>query len=140
MTRRIDRKTADAEKTASLPRQNGELVFEAPWEARAFGLAVALCERGAYEWRDFSAALAARSAAAEHENNPSGYYVRWVASLEDLAVEKGLVARGQLAARTSEYASGFHEGHDHATPAARGDSRGGICPEALQAPVVQAPI
>ena len=27
---------------ASLPRSNGELIFDAPWEGRAFGLAVAL--------------------------------------------------------------------------------------------------
>lgn len=117
MIRGIDRKIADAETTAAPPRQNGELVFEAPWEARAFGLAVALCESGAYKWRDFSAALAARTAAAEKENDPSGYYARWVASLEDLAVEKGLVAREVLEAMSTEDASVLHEGHDHATPA-----------------------
>ena len=113
MTRRIDRKIADAETTVALPRRNGELVFEAPWEARAFGLAVALCEKGVYEWREFSATLASRIADAEKANDPSGYYARWVASLEELAVEKGLIARGHLAARTTEYASGLHEDHDH---------------------------
>lgn len=117
MIRRIDRKIADAETTAALPRQNGELAFGAPREARAFGLAVALCESGAYEWRDFSAALAERTAAAEQKNDPSDYYARWVASLEDLAVGKGLVARGQLAARTAEFTSDLHEGHDHVTQA-----------------------
>ncbi|MDE2997871.1 MAG: nitrile hydratase accessory protein [Gemmatimonadota bacterium] len=112
MTRRIDRRIADAKTTVALPRRNGELVFEAPWEARAFGLAVALCEKGVYEWREFSAALASRIAAAEKENDPSGYYARWVASLEELAVEKGLVARGQLRARTLKLASDPHEDHD----------------------------
>lgn len=113
MTGRIDRKIADAETTVALPRRNGELVFEAPWETRAFGLAVALCEKGVYEWREFSAALASRIAAAEKENDPSDYYARWVASLEELAIEKGLVIRGQLTARTEQFASGHHEGHDH---------------------------
>ena len=113
MTCRIDRKIADAETTVALPRQNGELVFEAPWEARAFGLAVALCEKGVYEWREFSAALAATIAAAEKENDPSGYYARWVASLEELAIEKGLVGRGQLTARTLQFASDLHDDHDH---------------------------
>ncbi len=113
MTRGIDRKIADAEQESALPRENGELLFHAPWEARAFGLAVALCERRVYEWREFSATLASRIAAAEKENDPSSYYARWVASLEKLAVEKGLVAREQLAAKTLEYASDSHEDHDH---------------------------
>ena len=38
---------------SALPRWNGELVFESPWEGRAFGLAVALVEQGGYEWEDF---------------------------------------------------------------------------------------
>ena len=29
---------------AAPPRSNGELVFEAPWESRSFGMAVALSE------------------------------------------------------------------------------------------------
>jgi hypothetical protein len=29
----------------SLPRDNGELVFEAPWQARALAIAVALVEK-----------------------------------------------------------------------------------------------
>ena len=113
MARPIERKIADAESTVALPRQNGELAFEAPWEARAFGLAVALCEKGVYEWREFSAALASRIAAAENENDPSDYYARWVASLEELAIERGLIGRGQLSARILQFASDRHEDHDH---------------------------
>ena len=30
---------------AALPRRNGELVFEAPWQGRAFGMALAVVER-----------------------------------------------------------------------------------------------
>ena len=33
-----------------LPRANGELVFEAPWQSRAFGIAIALVERQASDW------------------------------------------------------------------------------------------
>ena len=109
----IDRKTAAAEATTALPRENGELVFEAPWEARAFGLAVALCEKGSYEWREFSAVLASTIAAAEKENDPSSYYARWVDSLEEMAIDKGLIARGELAARTLEHSSAIHEDHNH---------------------------
>jgi hypothetical protein len=42
---------------AALPRKNGELVFEAPWEGRAFGMAVALSEGRLYGWDEFRARL-----------------------------------------------------------------------------------
>ena len=38
----VDREVASLEGTAALPRRNGELVFEAPWQGRAFGMAVVL--------------------------------------------------------------------------------------------------
>ena len=37
-----DPRISTMDEQVALPRKNGELVFEAPWEARAFGLAVAL--------------------------------------------------------------------------------------------------
>ena len=39
---------------SALPRNNGELVFENPWEGRAFGVAVALTHAGRYQWRKFN--------------------------------------------------------------------------------------
>jgi predicted DCC family thiol-disulfide oxidoreductase YuxK len=35
------------------PRSNGELLFQRPWEGRAFGIAIALSKKGHYEWEDF---------------------------------------------------------------------------------------
>ena len=42
---------------ATPPMVNGELVFEAPWQGRAFGIARGLAEWGVYAWDDFRAAL-----------------------------------------------------------------------------------
>src|SRR5262249_16430015 len=42
---------------AAPPRDNGELVFAAPWESRAFGLALALNEAGLIDWEEFRQAL-----------------------------------------------------------------------------------
>ena len=111
MTQKIDKKIATMEARTALPRENGELVFQAPWEARAFGLAVALNEKDLYEWREFSSQLASKIAAAEQNNDPSSYYARWVASLEELVIAQGLISREQLDARTAEYA--IHDHHDH---------------------------
>ena len=77
MTQKTDGQISVMEAQIALPRENGELVFQAPWEARAFGLAVALNEKESYEWREFSAELAAKIAAAEQNNDPSSYYARW---------------------------------------------------------------
>ena len=41
--------------TLDLPRANGELVFDEPWQARALGMGVVTIEAlgiGAMEWRD----------------------------------------------------------------------------------------
>ena len=54
--------------------------FEAPWEARAFALAVALRDAGHLSWPAFSERLAARLA----EEPASPYYERWLVALEDL--------------------------------------------------------
>ena len=95
----------------ALPRQNGTLVFEAPWEARAFGLAVALNEAGVYPWRDFSQILAAETAAMEAQGTTASYYERWLEVLEKLAIARGLVTIEELDARTAAYAFSAHDEH-----------------------------
>ena len=49
----------DVDGPAAPPRSNGELVFAEPWESRAFGLALALHDGGAFEWEDFRQQLIA---------------------------------------------------------------------------------
>ncbi len=90
----------------ALPRSNGELVFAAPWEGRAFGIAVALNESGAYGWAEFQRRLAEEIAAASPDEEGEAYYERWLASLENLLLEHGMVAREELDARTIAYESG----------------------------------
>jgi nitrile hydratase accessory protein len=102
---------AAIDEQVALPRKNGELVFEAPWEARAFGLAVALSEAGMYPWRDFSQGLAAETAVVEQQGAPASYYERWLETLEKLAIARGLVSLDELDARTAEYAFSAHDEH-----------------------------
>ncbi len=40
-----------------MPRKNGELVFQTPWESRVFGIAVTLCEQDVFEWEEFRQSL-----------------------------------------------------------------------------------
>ena len=108
-----DRRIANMDEQIALPRKNGELVFEAPWEARVFGLAVALNESGHYPWRDFSQGLAAEIATAEQEGSSSSYYERWLASLEKLVIAKGLMTREELEAWTAKQALDEQDDHHH---------------------------
>lgn len=70
----------------SLPRDNGELVFDAPWQARALAIAVALVERLGLPWDAFRHRLMA--SIAEDPNRP--YYESWAKALESLVVAEDL--------------------------------------------------
>ena len=114
MNASISRQINDLAGEAALPRRNGELVFSTPWEARAFGLAVALQEGGAYEWRDFSAALAAEISKAEQSGNSSSYYERWLLGLETLLITNEVVTPAEVSDRMAYHAARLgHAGHDH---------------------------
>ncbi len=106
-----DRRIALMEGDAALPRKNGELVFEAPWEGRAFGLAVALCDARAFPWDDFRDRLILAIARDEAAGNPTAYYERWLAALESLLLDQGLVTDDEIVARVGEIAE--DDEHDH---------------------------
>ncbi len=78
----------------ALPRDNGELVFSAPWEARAFALAVALVDRLDLPWDAFRSRLI-EQIGAEPERP---YYESWAAALEALVLSLGLSTADALAA------------------------------------------
>ena len=97
------------------PTENGELVFEAPWEARVFALAHHLCDAGLYSWDDFREALIEEIAqwdAAHPRGEGYVYYERFQAALEALLVTRGVVAPGALEAETALLAARPH-GYDH---------------------------
>jgi nitrile hydratase accessory protein len=91
---------------AALPRRNGELVFEAPWQGRLFGMAVALEDRGVYGWPDFQRRLIAEVGRAEARGDPPAYYERWLRSFEGLLVDGGILTRGELDDRTEAFEFG----------------------------------
>ena len=100
MNRPADHGVSGMTGEAALPRRNGELVFEEPWEGRAFGLAVAMNESGAYDWTDFRDRLVEETAHDEGHGEQTGYYERWLRALERLALDRGLVTPSELEART----------------------------------------
>ena len=113
MSEPFDSSISDMRGETALPRENGELVFENAWEARAFGIAVALNEQGSYPWRDFSSGLAGEIGAAENHSTDSTYYERWLASLEMLAIAKGLISKEELESKTHEISQEDDHHHHH---------------------------
>ena len=105
----------DVEGPAAPPRSNGELVFESPWESRAFGVAVALSERDALAWERFRQELIAEIGAWEREHGADdvgwSYYERWLASLEHVLLADGLLAEAEIEARMAELEE--HDEHEH---------------------------
>ena len=109
--------TLDVEGPAAPPRANGELVFAAPWESRAFGLAVTLHAGGGFEWEDFRQQLIAAIARAETDSRAAAggewsYYRCWLEALEMVVVTEGLVAQGDVDRRAVALA-GRPAGHGH---------------------------
>jgi nitrile hydratase accessory protein len=78
----------------ALPRDNGELVFEEPWQGRALGMGVVVLERTGASWEQFRRHLVA--AIREHPPEPgesaaTAYYAAWLDALEALLAERGLL-------------------------------------------------
>jgi nitrile hydratase accessory protein len=105
-----DSLVAEADSPAAPPRSNGELVFGAPWESRAFGVAVALAEAQTVEWEQFRNRLIAEIGDWDPETSWS-YYERWLASLERLLVESSLLSEAEIEARAEQLAE--HDAHEH---------------------------
>lgn len=77
---------------AALPRRNGELVFEAPWQGRAFGMALTVIERLGLPWAEFQRRLI--DEIATHPD--AAYWDSWLAALERLAIDRSLVSGEEL--------------------------------------------
>lgn len=103
--------------TAALPRRNGELVFESPWESQAFGMAIALYNEGRYDWEEFRQRLISEigdwETSGEGERAAWDYYRHWLASFEALVKEKGFISEEEIDERMAEIFSAEEDEHQH---------------------------
>ena len=75
-------------------------VFEAPWHAQAFAVAVHLNEKGQFTWPEWAAVFSetlAEHGAHKDLNGGEDYFLAWVAALERICAEKGLAEAAALA-------------------------------------------
>ena len=92
MSARLPDDVALMDGAGALPRDNGELVFAAPWEGRALAIAVALVEQLELSWDEFRQRLI--DAVDEAPDRP--YYESWAVALESLVVGLGLTTPSAL--------------------------------------------
>ncbi len=88
----------DMRAPAALPRANGELVFDAPWQRRVLGMAIATTDAIGVEWDEFRARLVAAIEAVP--DRP--YYESFTAALEALVTDLDLVSRDELDQRAGQ--------------------------------------
>ena len=87
---------AELEGATTVPRKNGELVFDAPWQGRVFGMAVALSEQGVFPWEEFRQALIVEVAAAGARAGEFRYYEAWLAAFERVLGSRDLLAPEEI--------------------------------------------
>lgn len=82
-----------------LPRDQDGPVFNEPWEAQAFALAVRLSDAGYFTWSEWATILSQEIKAAQARGDPDlgqTYYQHWLNALERLCVDKGLVGDEEM--------------------------------------------
>ena len=93
-----------------LPADTEGPVFEEPWQAQAFALAVHLHAAGAFSWSDWARALSACLNAADTRGgvkSASAYYECWLTALEQIVVARGVTGAPALAARKSAWIDAY---------------------------------
>lgn len=91
--------TTVPEMLNGVPPSHRDPTFNAPWEAHAFAITVAMHRRGVFEWHEWAEALGAQIKRAQANGDPDDgttYYLHWLAAIEALVQEKGLTDRDTL--------------------------------------------
>ncbi|WP_249690522.1 nitrile hydratase accessory protein [Stappia sp. WLB 29] len=86
----------------NLPQHDGEPVFRAPWEARAFALALELHGRGVFTWSEWAETLSQAIRDAQSRGDPDcgdSYYEHWLVALETMITRKALTSADRIDAR-----------------------------------------
>ncbi len=89
-----------------IPRDDDGPVFNAPWEASAFALAVRLSEQGHFTWQEWATVLSTEITRAQEGGDPDlgdTYYHHWVQALERLCSEKALVSPPDMDQRKEDW-------------------------------------
>ena len=85
-------------------------VFREPWEAQVFALAVELSQAGHFTWNEWASTLSEEIKAAQSSGDPDlgdTYYRHWLAALERLVADKGLVVAAAMRDRRDAWEQAY---------------------------------
>ena len=100
---------AELSALPGLPLDADGPVFAEPWQAQAFGMTLALHQRGLFTWPEWAQTLAGQISAAQASGDADlgdTYYRHWLAALEALVATKGASSYDEL--------TRYHRAWDHA--------------------------
>lgn len=88
--------------------------FDAPWQARAFAVAVAVTDGEGIPWDRFQSRLvdAVEADRSGGDGPEEVYYRQWLDALEGLLVEEGVLDPGELADRVAAFEAGDRTAHE----------------------------
>jgi nitrile hydratase accessory protein len=107
---------AQLDDLGGLPVDRDAPVFQAPWEAQAFAMAVHLQEQGLFSKGDWAQALGRSIATAQARGDPDRgdtYFQHWLDALEALVISKGLASHELLEKHREEALSRYRARHEH---------------------------
>ena len=113
---RLDRLVADLPFNEEIPRRSGDVAFDHAWEIRAFAIATAMHDDGAFDWPEFQQELirSIRMWESSHDTATGwNYYDRWMEALERLLGDKGMLDAEELDQRTAEVLATPANTHHH---------------------------
>ena len=94
--------TAEYTPLPQQPHDDKGPVFEEPWQAQAFAMAVQLSEAGLFTWKEWTETIGDEMQKArdsgDHDLGDT-YYDHWLRALERLAYEKGATDAAEFAER-----------------------------------------
>ena len=106
---------ADVTGPEAPPRRNGEFVFDAPWEGRAFGIGIAMAQQGSYSFSELRDRLIHAIASWEkiHAGDDAdwSYYEQWLLALEELLSQQ--INASEIDNRMRDLAKFEEHEHDH---------------------------
>lgn len=113
---RLNRLVDELPYNEEIPRRSGDVAFDHAWEIRAFAIATAMHDDGAFEWPEFQGELIRSIQAWESDNDTAtgwSYYDRWMEALERLLQAKGMLDTDELDDRIAGVLSTPANTHHH---------------------------
>ena len=105
-----DARSVPLDDFPALPRDTEGPVFREPWEAQVFAITVTLHEAGHFTWDEWANRLGQEisdAVAAGDADLGDTYYRHWLAALEGLCSEKGIVTAELLSRRTDAWSEAY---------------------------------